>query len=80
MLAIKTGENVNDGKIADVADVEAGAGGVGKHFGEEHFRGAGLLGSLESGSVCPDFLPFFFDFKRFVSIHFYIISYFGRFD
>ena len=46
MLTVEAGEDVDDSEVADVADVEAGAGRIGKHFGEVHFGGAGFLGRL----------------------------------
>lgn len=73
LLSIEPRENVDDGEITDVADMKAGAGGIRKHFGE-HFLGLAFnFGSLKSLRIFPDFLPFLFDFLRFVSIHFYII-------
>jgi len=77
LLAIKASEDVDDGEIADVPDVKSGAGGIREHLGEEHFRGAILLGGFESGGVRPDLLPFLFYFDWVISIHFYIIAYLG---
>ena len=62
MLAVETGEDVDDGEVADVADVEAGAGRIGKHFGEVHFGGAGFFSRGEGFVGFPFGLPFLFYF------------------
>lgn len=57
-MAVKSSEDVDDGKVADVADVKAGAGRVGEHFGEEHFGLAGFFGCFVGLLGFPFFLPF----------------------
>lgn len=61
LLGVVASEDVDDGEVTDVADVEASARGVGEHFGEEFFGFFGGVVGLESFGVFPDFLPFGFD-------------------
>ena len=70
LLGVEAGESVDDGKIADVTDVEAGAGGIGEHFGDkEFFFFSVFVVGLKGGGVLPDFLPFLFNRKRVITIH-----------
>ena len=58
LLTVKSSEDVDDGKVADVADVEAGAGRVGEHFGEEHFGLTGFFDCFVGLLGFPSCLPF----------------------
>ena len=58
LLAVKSGEDVDDGEVADMADMETGAGRIGEHFGEEHFGFVCVFGSLEGLLGFPFGLPF----------------------
>ena len=69
LLYKETSETVDDGKVTNVANVEAGTGRVREHLGEHHLWDARLFGGLERLFLFPNFLPFCFDFERFVSIH-----------
>ncbi len=69
LLSVEPRKYINNGKVTDVTDMEASAGGIGKHFGKHHFGLAGFFGSLKRLGFFPDFLPFLFDFERFVSFH-----------
>ena len=70
-MSVKTSQNVDDSEIADVADMKAGARGVGEHFGEHHLGLAWFFGSFEGLVGGPFLLPFLFDFKWIVSFHGY---------
>ena len=62
LLTIESSKYIDDGKITDVADVKAGAGRIGEHFGEEHFGFTGLFGCFVGLLGFPFSLPFGFDF------------------
>lgn len=68
-LGIVAGEDVDNCEVTDVADVEASAGRIWKHFGKELFRARIRVFCCERMIFFPEFLPFFFNFKRFISIH-----------
>ena len=57
-MAVKPSKDVDDGKVADVADVETGAGRVGEHLGEEHFGFTGFFGCFVGLLGFPFGLPF----------------------
>lgn len=69
LLHEESRQYIDDGEVTNVADVEAGAGRIRKHLGKHHFWGARLFDGLERLFLFPNFLPFCFDFERFVSIH-----------
>ena len=69
LLSVEPRKDINNGEVADVADMEAGAGRIREHFSEEHLRFTGIFRCAKRLLLFPDFLPFFFDFERFISIH-----------
>ena len=75
-LSIEARQDIDNGKITDMTNVQPSARGVREHLGEVFFRlriaTSGLSinrPSFESLRLGPDFLPFLFDFQRVISIH-----------